>query len=352
MMKSCLNLYFAPYKTCNLNCKYCYVPGYNKKNVSVNDDQVLTAFFELLAKIEKEDYHIGSFCLHGAEPALLNPKPVAMIAAAVAKHWERAGIEKKGIAIQSNGTLFDRDYLTTLQSELTSGEAVRLGFSIDPPKIVHDEYRQNSFDLVEENYQSALDMDFPVSVLSVITDKTLDHLQDFVAWMDFQLDRQQKTGNPYRIKVKLATGKHAISQERMASFIEFLIRHNYQKLIQILTPGYCLQAGNECEWYEFDIDGNCYACNKTFNDSGIFASWRSESFDTIVKKRRRLFLNDHQHSECSSCEFEFLCNSGCPTDRHKTGPMTGKAHECEIIKAVMKDLEEKGIHLADFYNHN
>ncbi|MCG8336149.1 MAG: radical SAM protein [Proteobacteria bacterium] len=351
-MKSCLNLYFAPYKTCNLNCRYCYVPTYNKKSNAVHDQQVLAAFNDLLAKIEKEDYRIGSFCLHGAEPALLIPKSVAAIAHAVTKHWERAGIKKQGIAIQSNGTLFDHTYLTTLQSELSSDAEVRLGFSIDPPKVVHDEFRQNSFDLVESNYQLALELGFPVSVLSVITGKTLNHLQGFKAWIDSQLERQEKTGNPYRVKIKLATGKYAVTDEKMKTFIEFLIANNYQKLIQILSPGYCLQAGNECEWYEFDVDGNCYACNKTFNDSGIFASWRHESLDVIVEKRRRLFSNEHQHSECRSCEFQFLCNSGCPTDRHKSGPMTGKAHECEIIKAVMKDLEQKRIHLTDFYNYN
>ncbi len=326
------------------------MPAYNKNNSTVNDEQVLVAFHDLLAKLERERYHIGSFCLHGAEPALLGPEYVAKIAVAMAEHWDKSAIEKKGIAIQSNGTLFDHEYLTSLKSRLTSGADVRLGFSIDPPKAVHDEFRQNSFDLVEQNYKLAIELGFSVSVLSVITENTLNHLHGFREWIDTELERQQKTGNPYRIKIKLATGKHAVTLENMETFIEFLLKHNYQKLIQILSPGYCLQAGNECEWYEFDIEGNCYGCNKTFNDKGIFASWRNETFDTIVEKRRGLFLNENQHSDCNSCEFEFLCNSGCPADRHKSGPMAGKAHECEIIKAVMKDLEKKGIHITDFYN--
>ena len=52
-----------------------------------------------------------------------------------------------------------------------------------------------------------------------------------------------------------------------------------------------------------------------------------------------------EHPDCGKCEYEFFCNSGCPTDRIKKGSDAGKAHECRIIKAVMSDLQKRNIPL-------
>lgn len=345
-------MYFAPFKTCNLNCQYCYVPKTYKNIPKPDQETILNRLQKMIDKIEKEGFQIGAFCLHGSEPGLMSPETLVEVSGTLKKHWKKLNCQNRAIAIQSNGTRFTKDYLTVLKHQLSRLSDVKLGFSIDPPNVIHDRFRDNSFDLVEQNYLTALEMGFPVSVLSVVSNAVIDHLEGFKTWMQKQLERKKQFGNPYRIKIKLASGPKMFSLKHIPALTDFLIENDLQTLLQILTPGYCLQAGNECDWYEFDIDGNCYSCNKTFSQQGIFANWNQESIGEIVKKRKLLYVNNPIHAECPQCEYEMICNSGCPTDRMTSGENAGKAHECEMIKKILNITESKGIHFIDFYNQN
>ncbi len=358
-MNKKINMYFAPYKACNLRCSYCYVPEYNKSTTKQDDLRFLESLSEFIDKVETEGYEIGSFCLHGAEPSLMSAESLARAVKMVDIHWEKTGSRnaacshsQKAVAIQSNGIRFGSKYLGILKHELGSANRVRLGFSIDPPKAVHDKYRDNSFDRAVANYKEAIAMNFPVSILSVVTNETINYLNEFREWMQTQLRFKKKHGNPYRVKIKFASGDMALSEAEMERFAFFLLEHDLTSLVQILSPGYCLQSGNECQWFEFDIDGNCYSCNKTFDDEGIFANWRGESFDEIIKKRAELFANTAEHKDCGECQYEYLCNSGCPADRIKTGDMAGKAHECSLIRIVYDEVINRGQNIAEFYHSN
>ncbi len=375
-------MYFAPYKTCNLRCSYCYVPEYNKSTSKINDNRILESLSEFINKVEVEGYEIGAFCLHGAEPSLMSPESLAKAVKMVNTHWEKTNC-RNAVAIQSNGIRFDSKYLAILKRELgmakknahiglmqqsdgikqnliviengveeSSQCGIRLGFSIDPPKALHDKYRDNTFDKAVANYEQAIKMNFPVSILSVVTNQTINYLNEFRNWMLAQLERKRINGNPYRVKIKFATGEMALSEAEIERFAYFLLENDLTSLVQILSPGYCLQSGNECEWFEFDIDGNCYSCNKTFFDEGIFANWHNESFDKIFEKRAELYSSAPEHEDCRQCPYEYLCNSGCPIDRIKTGDMAGKAHECSLIRIVFDEILRQDKNLAEFYHNN
>ena len=323
-MKNIINMYFATHKTCNLRCRYCYVPEYNKNTEKIIDDDILSALKDFIYKAESENYRIGSFCLHGAEPSLMKAETMAECQQLIAAHRTGQGIGNYQIAVQSNGVNFTPEYLKKLEDITGKIDAVKLGFSIDPPKENHDYYRNNSYDKVFSNYLYALEKGFPVSVLSVVSRKTMKYLNEFKIWMKEQLRRKEKYGNPYKVKLKLATGAEALNESEIERFADFLIENDLTKLMQILSPGYCLQSGNECEWFEFGIDGAVYSCNKSYFDEGIFANWKEQSFDEIFQKRRILFEDYPVHEDCSKCMYEFLCNSGCPIDRYKKGIMKGK----------------------------
>lgn len=351
-MKRTLNMYFATHKTCNLNCKYCYVPQYNRSSKKVTDEEILYAFHSFLEKAEEENYQIGSFCLHGSEPSLMKPETLAHIVRKMKKYWKSINKNNYRVAIQSNGYSLNEKYLNELVSDIERPDDVKLGFSIDPPKQVHDLLRNDSYDIVYRNFENAINMSFPVSVLSVVSKETMDHLEGFADWMVMQLERKKKTGNPYKVKTKFATGDASLDEDQMHEFALFLSDHDLLGIVQMLTPRYCIQNGNECDWYEFDIEGNCYSCNKTYFEEGIFANWKKESFDIIYKKRKNLYIDEYENPECEECPYQFICMSGCPVDRNKNGKMAGKAHECKLIKTAYAEIEKKGIHIADFYNNN
>ncbi|MFH1049626.1 MAG: radical SAM protein [bacterium] len=348
-----LNLYFATHKTCNMNCRYCYLPEYNRYSTKLSDDEILKSLSNLIKKFENEEYQIGAFCLHGSEPSLLSATALGEIVLMINGHWNKNEIKDFNVAIQSNGKRFTEDYLLEVLKVIKKPELLRLGFSIDPPKQVHDFLRDKSYNAVIENYNTATEMGFPVSVLSVVTKKTLEHLVEFGYWMIEQLKMKEETGNPYKVKIKFATGDMALNHEDMIQFSNFLIEENLLSLPQILSPGYCIQSGNDCLWYEFDVEGNCYSCNKSYNNDGVFADWTMECLKDIVTKRKKLYINYNRNEECESCPYEIICNSGCPLDREKLGVMAGKAHECSMIKHVLEHvLYDTKEHITEFYNKN
>lgn len=347
-----INMYFATHKACNLNCSYCYVPEYNKKNRKEDDQLILASLVSFIKKAEIEGYKIGSFCLHGSEPSLMEADTMCRIVEIVNSHWKKNALKGFNVAIQTNGIRFDNNYLDFLEQNLIYNKMLRLGFSIDPPKQAHDKYRNNSYDKVIANYHEAMKRGFPVSILSVVTKETLKHKYEFALFMKEQLRLSKVTGNPYKVKIKLATGDLGPNEDEIKAFAYFLSENNLLGLMQILSPGYCILEGNDCMWFEFDIYGNCYSCNKTYNDEGIFAKWTEDTLDKIFEKRRNLYQRVMQHEDCSECEYEFICNSGCPADRYKKGEMAGKAHECSLLKIAYAEIEKKGIHITDFLNSN
>lgn len=350
-MKNILNMYFATNKTCNLSCEYCYLPISHKNQKNVKSDKIINSLKKFIQKVENENYKIDSFCFHGAEPGLMSPGTLAKCTTMVLRHKELSEMNGS-VAIQTNGTMFDTSYLYKLKFLIGDTHKLRIGFSIDPPKIVHDKLRNGTFDKVIQNYTAAMELGFPVSILSVFSKDTINSIDGFIDWMKTQFQRHNEFGNPYKIKMKLATGDKELSQEEITYLSDKLIENDLTSLIQILSPGYCLQRGNECDWYEFDVDGNCYSCNKVFDDAGIFANWHIEPFDSITNKRENLYSNYFENEECHDCEFEMLCNSGCPVDRYKAGQMKGKAHECTMIKNILYTKIDQGKSIAEFYNDN
>ncbi len=347
-----INMYFATHRTCNLNCSYCYIPPEDRNSLKDNDRLILDSLDKFIGKTEDEGYAIGSFWLHGTQPSLMKRVTMAEIILKMNRHWKRQNIHGKNVSIQSNGTRLDKAYLSEILEITGDPGKLKIGFSIDPPKALHDKYRNNSYDKVIRNFYNAMDMGFPVSVLSVVTGETTEQPDEFGEWMKSLLSLKKEKGNPYRVKIKLASGEMSPNEAQIEALSAYLAENDLLKLAQILSQGYCVQSGNECLWFEFDINGNCYSCNKTYGGDGVFPDWMNEPFDIIINKRKKLFSEVLVNKECLECMYEFICNAGCPVDRHKEGAMAGKAHECTMIKYAYGYLEQQGIHIVDFFNNN
>lgn len=343
-----LNIYFATHKTCNLNCRYCYVPFDSRSENRNRDEEIVESLKKLIRKFIADNYFIGKFCFHGTEPSLMSAKAMVECLNLLSKNFVSKG-QKTIPAIQTNGINLSKDYLNEI-SENVGKKGLHIGFSIDPPFYVHNELRGNSWEKVNENYLWAIKNGFSVSSLNVISNLTLDHLDGYLEWIKEQISLYQTFGEPHNIKLKFATGEYSLDQTDMIRFADFLIDNDLSFLAQIFNPGYCIMNGNECEWYEFDVEGNCYSCNKAYEPKGIFANWHYETLDDITKRRKSLYKNSLIHVDCNSCEFEYVCNSGCPIDRIKYGADRGKAHECVVIKRVYDYIQKNGSSIAEFLN--
>lgn len=346
-MSKILNLYYAISSKCNLRCSYCYVPEAAKS--SKDEDGEAEANLNLfLRKIESEGFRIGAFCFHGAEPTIYDAKTLSRFCNLVLQAKKNTNSSNNLIAIQTNGYNLNGKYLKDLHENINPISALRIGFSVDFPKQIHDLYRNNTYDKVLNNFRTALDMGIDVSVLSVVTSEALSLREDWIEAVRGIYQLSLEYPNFRKFKLKPATGEFGLKEENMEEFADILIENEWTKLLQIFNYSYCLNKGNDCDWYEFSPGGECFSCNKAFMNKDSFSDWKLQSFDTIREKRANLYLREAVHPDCGRCQYEMYCNSGCPIDRYKAGQMAGKAHECTIVKKVYTHLQENGINIIDY----
>jgi uncharacterized protein len=125
---------------CNLNCSYCYM--YNKGDTSFlhrpkfMSTEVAEAMLERIASYaQRHEIEEIILALHGGEPLLAGREWVGWLLERVRRVGEDSGFSF-AVAIQTNGTLLDADWL-----ELFSEHEVRVGVSCDGPQWVHDAER-------------------------------------------------------------------------------------------------------------------------------------------------------------------------------------------------------------------
>lgn len=327
-----MNCYFAISKVCNLKCHYCYVPSYNKGHQTDYDRRALDAAQRFTTKIEQENYAMESIVLHGAEPSILSAKTLGKIVNLFQNPTH------DDVRIQSNGTRFNGEYLDQLLKVIQDPNHLYIGISIDGSPKIHNPQRDNSWEQVMHNIAELGRRGFRIGLLAVITPLTLRYLKQFEKWVE-EMRPQVET-----ITFKLGEHGFGLSEIENQQFAEWLYASKNLKSLQAFQPSLCMHDGNQCEFYEFDIDGNCYACNKNFNDSGIFANWFQEDFTTIVTKRRLLFVSRPMDPECLTCPYKIICQSGCPVTR-----IQNKSVDCLIKKTIYAKLAEAGVDPQRFF---
>jgi len=125
---------------CNLNCSYCYM--YNKGDTSFLDRpkfmsaEVAAAMLDRIASYARR-YEIDEIilALHGGEPLLAGREWVGWFLDEARRIADASGFGF-AVAMQTNGTLLDRDWV-----ELLLRHEVRMGVSCDGPPEWHDANR-------------------------------------------------------------------------------------------------------------------------------------------------------------------------------------------------------------------
>src|ERR1700687_1317032 len=107
---------------CNLNCSYCYV--YNHEDRTYRDrpryvsDRVFDATLTAINRYcEKRRPHSMSITFHGGEPTLVGTARCDQLAARAA---DVLGRHLNSLAIQTNGTLIDDDWVEVFRTHNVS----------------------------------------------------------------------------------------------------------------------------------------------------------------------------------------------------------------------------------------
>ncbi|HZW71462.1 MAG TPA: radical SAM protein, partial [Hanamia sp.] len=162
---------------CNINCSYCYLP--NRGDIRKLSLSTIDAIFSNLfsTDIVRQDFTI---CWHAGEPLTVN-KDFYREALAIANAKNNTPYQIRN-NVQTNATLITQEWCDFFKEF-----DFKVSVSIDGPEFINDRYRVNrkghgTFAKTMKGIEYLKKNDIEFSVISVVTDFTLDYADDFFAF--------------------------------------------------------------------------------------------------------------------------------------------------------------------------
>lgn len=130
---------------CNINCTYCYYfngkdQTYKERPAKISLDTVKNVALFLVQGAKEagvKKIHIG---LHGGEPLLLTKPIFDNVCALLRETIEKEGGRSLTLALQTNGTLIDDEWVNLFHQH-----KIHVGVSLDGPEEVNDKNRVDFF---------------------------------------------------------------------------------------------------------------------------------------------------------------------------------------------------------------
>ncbi len=330
-----LNIFFAVNRSCNLRCRYCYLPLERRSDSEAADAQAEAALDNLLAKAEREGMDIGNVHLHGAEPGLLAPEALGRMVTAIHDRSSRL------VGIQTNGTMIDEGWLDRLECAMPSRGILKIGVTLDGPKTIHEIMRGRSFDRAWAGLAELNRRGYQTYVLSCIGGHTVERLDAYAAWVEDLIARRQF------LFFQLLAGLHGMTADQQIRFADWLYDSGQIWRCLGFQAGLCSLAGNDCFWLELGADGKAYSCNKGYSAELAFADWRDMSLAEVITARRSLYVGHAVDPACQGCRAWSLCHGGCPLERSEA-----RANDCALRLRLFDRLRADGQDLGTFIAAN
>lgn len=324
---------FRVTNNCNLKCKYCYDKSNEVENKFVNQifAENMDVIIENLNKIYTNENAMKKIIFHGGEPLLVKPKTYEEF---ITKMNEK--FKDVIYSIQTNGTLINDEY-----AQLLKKYKISVGISLDGCDEEQNGCRvygngKNSFSDVMKAIEVLKKNDVRYGIIITLTKKHIGQakrIYDFLAINHISADIRPA------FPTKNNDNSIIMTQEEYEKFfIElFEIWYNdsekrvslrqiseiYQEFSKIIEPNYktklcCDSKSCFANFYSLDVNGNVYACNRTYNNPDLkFGNLNENTFEEIRNKAlelKRKRIEYIEKSDCKQCPIFEYCNGGCPAN--------------------------------------
>lgn len=371
--KKVQNVILQVTQNCNFKCRYCSFSGEGyldrtRKNISMSWEIAKKSIdYVLLRNIECN--HI-TFSFYGGEPLI----EYDLIKKCIEYITDKAYGKTLNFSMTINGYLLNDEIINFFIKH-----KVKLTFSIDGPKIIHDKNRrllgtgEGTFDVIINNLKKIYDLDFNF-FKSISVNAVWDLEEDYDKVLDFfnshyllkELNVVIEVVNSGRINTAFTITKENL--EKQSKFICKCILANinlidmekniqYKRIIdsyikfcssfeemdnlskEIHHSGPCIPGYHRLF---IDVNGNFLPCEKISGNSEVMKIGNIYKGFNIQKIKELLNIGKLTENECKNCWAINLC-SICPiyVDNLDSLSRKFKLDRCSIMKKqLIKDIKD------------
>jgi uncharacterized protein len=345
-----IQLFFVPTYACNFNCSYCYQSGYETNPSYTVDNELVDSFFNYInLEFEGRKKYITLF---GGEPLLGGTSSKKFLQYFINKCNE----SKLDLAIVSNGFLL-KDYIPILKE----ASIREIQITLDGPKEIHNKRRPvksgaDSFDVISEGIDLALQNQLPINLRAVVDKENIDSLPELA---EYAIDKgwtkspyfKTQLGRNYELHYCQSEQGKLYSRLSMYQDIYKLIKQN-PNFIEFHKPAYSIAKflfengelpdplfdacpGAKTEW-AFDYTGTIYSCTATVGKKGeslgTFFPEVSKHEDLIEEWQERDVLSI---DKCKTCSLQLACGGGCGSmAKNYNGSL--HSEDCRPVKELLE----------------
>ncbi len=347
---------------CNLNCRYCYLSSETKVYDSFDVDFILPVIKQI--KDYCEGHHRQNLTLiwHGGEPLLWGIDNYNKVLSYMRNEFKDYPYKN---LIQTNLTLLTQEFI-----DLFKEFNVKLGFSLDGPKSIHDQNRvtrrgNGTFDLVMNKLELCRKNDFHVGCITVATSKHIGRINELYSFMNqnkisFKMNPLFISGEAVKNENDLGLSINEYAKLIIELFDLMFDDPNCQisnsnfveiasSLISNKTNGCLLGENCQGNFLAISPKGEVFPCGRFCdNDYEIYAygNLHIDSFDDIMNKiyesepyKRYQYI---KNSDCNKCEFYSICHGGCMHDGFlSSGDFKHKTLLCPAYKVIFSHIKKK-----------
>lgn len=363
----------TPY--CNLDCRYCYLPG--RTDRTRMDVTVLEKALERVFESSTVGRRV-TFVWHAGEP-LVVPIDFYEYAFATAERLKPVRL-KIDHSFQTNGTLINDAWC-----DLFLRHPVSIGVSVDGPAFLHDAERRTrkgagTHDRVMRGIGKLKERDIPFHVITVLTDRSLDHADELYAF--YRTHGIQRVGFNVEDREganRTTTLGHDAAFERVKSFMK---RFRALALSDLASPLWVRELSGLADYLVHGrLDGSTARCQEShpfrivnIDVRGGFSTYSPEllsaktgaypggdfilgnvmdvSFDEALRSEKLRLLDQDIAAGVDSCRAQCpyfgLCGGGTASNKffengtfRSTTTVSCRLSKQAVIEAVLEDLEER-----------
>lgn len=335
---------------CNLKCKYCFYADEAQNRTIYNygfmSEEILENTIKLFLQNAKGSCH---FAFQGGEPTLAGLSFFEKVIE-FEKKYKKPNLYISN-AIQTNGTLLDRDWC-----EFFSKNNFLVGLSLDGIKQTNDIFRiqqntKGSYNKILRATQLLENYKVEFNILTVVTPPIVHNITTIYNF--YKKNKwlyQQYTACMEPLEELWGNSEYSLSPKDYGVFLDKLFQlwfsdlkrgtviyiryfNNLMLILKGMQPESCAMTGHCNIQYVVEADGSVFPCDFYSVDEYLLGNISNNNINELDNKRNDIkFIEKslEKSVECINCQWFSLCRSGCRRDW--TIDLNSKSYYCESFK--------------------